>query len=699
LQANVIRAESIAVACAVLAAAPALATAQKAGQTVAVKPPIVLSPVVVTATRSVRPAFDVPASIDAIALDRIDADQPHINPSEALRAVPGVLARDRQNYAQDEQVSIRGFGARSTFGVRGVRLYVDGIPATMPDGQGELSAFSLGSADRIEVLRGPFSALYGNSSGGVIQIFTADGTDPPQWRITAGIGSYGANRLELGARGIADGVGYTLDASRFRSDGFRRHSRAERDNGNAKLTFPLANGGELTVLANGVAMPLAQDPKGLTRAQFRADPRQAAPSALVYDTRKSVHQTQGGMIYRQPLGHGQTVRVLAYDGRRNILQFLSVPVAAQADPLSSGGVIDLGSTYAGADARWTWDGELASRPLQVTAGMAWDRQDQHRHGYENFVGAALGVRGALRRDERDDVRDFDQYAQLTWRFAPHWSLSAGARHSTVRFSVADHYITAGNPDDSGRKVYAATNPVAGVMFRATAHWHLYASWGHGFETPTFSELAYRTDGGSGLNFGLRAARSDNVEVGSKLRWDNGSTLDIALFQAGTRDELAVASSDGGRTTYRNAGRARRRGAELDLHLALAPRWRLDVAYTFLDARFARTRLPGVPRSALNAALDWGGARGWHAGVDLSAIGAVSIDDADSQYAPGYAVAGAHVGYVLDTAHAEIAPFLRIDNVLDRRYIGSVIVNQANGGAFEPGPGRSVFLGCNVRFER
>ena len=687
--------------------APATAIAQPA----ATPKPRTLPTIVVTATRIPQPAFDVPASIAAVQVGNPADDTPGINASEYLRSVPGVLARDRQNYAQDEQVSIRGFGSRATFGVRGVRLYTDGIPATMPDGQGQVSNFDFGGADRIEVLRGPFSALYGNSSGGVIQIFTADGSNPPEVLAGFGGGSYGQWRADVDARGIDGGFGYNLDLSDFRTDGYRRHSRAERVNGNAKFDFKVGTRGNLVVLLNTVSLPQALDPQGLTWELYRADPRQAAPASLQFDTRKSVHQWQGGAVYTQQLDAHQSLRTLVYYGQRGVQQFLSVPVAAQKNPLNSGGVVELATIYKGTDLRWTWQGALAGRPLDFALGVAYDDEAQHRNGYENFVGDTLGVVGALRRDEQDDVYDVDEYAQGTWRFADRWSLTLGARHSVVRFRSTDFHVTGNNPDDSGRVAYGATGPVAGLLFRASGSWHLYASYGNGFETPTFSELAYRPDDAGGLNFALRPDRSKNGEIGSKWSFANGGRLDVALFQANTRDEIAVLSSAGGRTVYQNAGRSRRRGVEIGLHLPLAGKWQLDAAYTRLDARFlqafsdcgggadcevpAGTRIPGVPRQLLHAALHWGGDVGWHAGMSIDAASAVTADDAGTLIAPGYAVAGINAGYVMDTQRCRITPFARIDNLFDRRYIGSVIVDQANGGSFEPAPGRSFWLGIDV----
>jgi iron complex outermembrane receptor protein len=673
--------------------------------------------VVVTATRVDAPAFDVPASIDSVRIDEVP-DTPGINPSEVLAGIPGLLARDRQNYAQDEQISIRGFGARSTFGVRGVRLYTDGIPATMPDGQGQVSHFNLDSADRIEVLRGPFSALYGNSSGGVIQVFTADGTDPARVDIGSALGSHATWRASANARGVAGDLDYNLDLTHFRTGGYRDHSAARRDSGNAKLRWRIGDGGRLTLLANVLSLPEAQDPLGLTHAQFDADPTQVAAAARQFDTRKSVRQDQGGAIWEQDLGGGHAVRLLGYAGSRGVRQFLSVPVSAQDNPLHSGGVVDLDSRYGGSDARWTWSGALAGRPFEIAAGFAWDRQRQHRQGFENFVGDVLGVQGALRRDEEDVVSDFDQYAQATWRVARDWSLTAGLRHSQVDFDARDHYVTASNPDDSGRVDYAATTPVAGILWRASEAVHAYASWGRGFETPTFSELGYRADGGAGLAFGLVPARSRNAELGLKLRPGRGIEANLAVFRADTRDELAVATSSGGRTTYQNIGRARRQGAEASLAIPFAEAWKLQLAYTRLDATFrtpfltctgtpctvpstpvaAGTRIPGIPRTDLHAALRWGRDAGWTVGLQGDYVGSVPVNDLGTDAAPSYVVAALDVGYGRDLRDGRWRAFARVDNLLDRRYAGSVIVNDANGRYFEPAPDRSVMLGFDWSFQ-
>src|SRR5690606_7208427 len=415
-----------------------------AGATGAIVPAIVLAApepagaavelpgVVVTARVESAPAFDLPASLDVVDL-QADSARARTDLSDVLAGIPGLLARDRQNRAQDTQLSIRGFGARSTFGVRGVRLYADGIPATMPDGQGQVSHFALAAGDRIEVMRGPFSALYGNSSGGVVQLWSADGTPEPSLDLPATAGRYGHLACSARLRGTAGGTGYNVSAAVLDSDGYRDHGQARRSSLNARLHRDLESGGRIELVGNHFHAPDAQDPLGLTRAQMQADPRQATAVAHDYDTRKSVRQDQLGLHWRQPLGGGWNLRASSWAGQRDVVQYLAVPPAAQANPLHSGGVIDLDGAYGGADARVAW--RDAGGRFELTAGASFERQRQDRHGYENFLpgdgGPRLGVRGALRRDEVNTVRSFDQYLQAWWKLAPRWALQARSEERRV----------------------------------------------------------------------------------------------------------------------------------------------------------------------------------------------------------------------------------------------------------------------------
>ena len=705
-----------AVAVAVAGTASALCAAQAPAPTPAPAP--AAQTVTITATRIATPAFDVPASIDLVTLSPDTDTRPGINISEPLGGVPGLLARDRQNYAQDVQISVRGFGARSTFGIRGVRLYVDGIPATMPDGQGQISNVDLGSAAAIEVLRGPFSALYGNSSGGVLQVFTENGAGDPKWTFGAGAGSNGQLRYDGKLTGAQGNLDYVASVSHFETDGYRRHSAARRDIENVKLGVRLDDSSKLTVVANAVQLPYAQDALGLSRTQLQADPRGVDPSALQFNTRKSLAQTQGGVIYDLRADADNALRAMVYGGHRDTTQFQSIPVASQASALSPGGVIQLGRDYDGADLRWTTQGGPAGQRWSLVGGLAYDKLREHRYGYQSFSGTGaaqvLGVKGALRRNEINDVQDLDPYLQGEWHPSDAWTLDAGVRRSNVRFVSHDEYVAGANPDDSGKASYSAMLPVLGVLFAVRPDVHLYATAGRGFETPTLNEVGYRPNGLTGLNFDLKPSRSNSAELGVKVNSDTFGALTAAVFGTRTTNEIVTLSNAGGRTTYQNVASTRRLGLELEWSKQLPHDLSLQAAYTLLDAQYtdaflsctttpcttpvtpiaSGNRIPGVARNALFAALAWAPPKGWRAGVEARALSRVFVNDTNSDAASSFVTANVSAGYQLPLGAWQLSAFGRVDNVTNRRYVGSVIVNEGNSRYFEPAPGRTFFAGIN-----
>jgi iron complex outermembrane receptor protein len=671
--------------------------------------------VVITATRVEADPFNLPAAISIVSAEQLRSDALGVNLSDDVATVPGLLARNRNNYAQDQQISIRGIGANSAFGIRGVRVYQDGIPATGPDGQGQVSQFNLDSASRVEILRGPFSALYGNSSGGVIQLLTATGKGPLQVRSAVAYGSFDTFRASLNALGSAGPLGYNLDFSHFKVDGFRDHSSARNESFNGKLNYSINDSNRLALITNVISRPDAQDPLGLTQAQFAAHPEATDTTATQFNTRKSLLQQQGGLVYDLDLNDSQSVRILGYYGHRSVRQFLSIPVSAQQSPTSAGGVVDLNRHYGGTDARWSWKADLADRPLTWVAGLSYDRQNELRRGYNNFAGPQLGVQGSLRRNENNIVHNRDEYAQGVWDFAHLWSLMVGVRHSEVKFDSEDHYIAVKNPDDSGSVTYRATTPVAGLLFKPLDWLRTYASFGQGFQTPLGSELAYRPDGGAGLNLGLRPVHSNNAELGVKLDIESDITAQFAVFQALARDEIVVDTNSGGRPTYQNSVRTRRRGAEYSLNYRIAPEWRFQLAYTYVDARYSQgyltcvatpcpvatalvaagNRLPGVPKHNAYAVLRWGEEFGWHASVSGQYFTDVAVNDQNTVFAPAYALMGLDGGYAVEVRRFELNAFLRINNLLNRHYVGSVIVDDGNNRYFEPGPGFNILGGFSV----
>jgi len=663
--------------------------------------------IVVTATRSARPSLDIPASIDVVDAQTLHQGQPEINLSESLGGVPGLNVQNRQNYAQDLQLSIRGFGARAAFGIRGVKLYADGIPATMPDGQGQAANFDLATARRIEVMRGPLAALYGNASGGVINVFTEDGPKRPTVAADLFVGAYGATRTGIQAGGQSGALNYIFDLSKFHTDGYREHSAANRQQFNSKLKWRAGESTRVTFVMNTLDQPDTQDPAGLSAAQVAADRRQVNPTVLKYDARKTIRQDQAGITVEQRLGAEDHLRASVYSGERKVRQYLTIPVLAPPSLYTySGGVVDLGTDYNGYSANWIHDGSLLGRPLHVTGGLEQELMRQKRRGYDNNLGAI----GALRRDENDDVTSSNLFAQADWRFLERTSVTLGVRRTLVRFDSHDHFITANNPDDSGGITYANTSPVAGLAFRVAPRLSLYASAGRGFETPSTTELAYRR-GGTGLNLGLKPSRSTNEEVGLKGSVGANQQVTLARFDTTTHDEIVVDTASGGRTIYKNAGRTRRTGWEASWQAVLPAGFAARAAYTLLDARYvdaftsgagssavpAGNKLPGVPGSSLYAELQWhDAASGFSAALEARHNAKVYVDDQNSDAAPAYTIANLRMGFEQKPHDWRISETLRIDNLTDRSYIGSVIVADRNGRFFEPAPPRNVSFIVNVR---
>ena len=655
-----------------------------------------LGEVVISASRAEQRRFDAPGAIDSVQVDPFRSASPLVNLSELMGSVPGLQIRDRQNFAQDLQLSVRGFGTRSTFGVRGVRILIDGIPATMPDGQGQAATASLTSARRIELLRGPLAQLYGNAAGGVLQVFTKDPPitpDRPEYSLSAGGGSDRQRHLAAAIAGGGETLGGLLDISNYSTDGFRDHSAARREQLNAKVLARPSNDTTLTGIVNLFNQPLAQDPLGLSHSQFDQNPRQVIPAARNFNTRKTIEQQQAGAVMEHKLSASDTLNARVYGGMRKVDQKLA---------FLNNGVVDLDRTYGGVGASWTHAMQVNQLPVRWTVGIEADQLRETRKGFDNIG----GNNGPLRRHEDDTARNTDVFGQIDWTFSQDWQAIAGIRASRVRFSVDDRLNPAAS-NTSGSVEYRNTSPVAGLVWHANEALNVYANLGTGFETPTLAESAYRPGGATGPNLALKASKSSQGEIGVKLR-SGRHIFDAALFEARSTDEIVSSQSSGGRAIFQNADRTRRRGVEASWS-AKWPGLATRVAYTLLDARFwspylgaqgmvpAGNSLPGAPRHSLFADLEGSVMQGLKAGLEMRVESKTYVNDLNSDAAPGYAVFNARLSQEFQFNGVKLLLYGRLDNLFDRNYAGSVIVNDSNGRYFEPAPGRRLFVGLRTLF--
>ncbi|WP_213067257.1 TonB-dependent receptor family protein [Acinetobacter pittii] len=671
----------------------------------------------VEATRTDTTYLQTPASVFRIDAPQVDTSS-QVNLTEVVKGVPSLQIRNRENYAQDLQLSMRGFGARSTFGVRGIRLYVDGIPATMPDGQGQTSNIDLSSLDHVEVLTGPFSSLYGNSSGGTILTSTKEGQGKDSIELSYSGGSHDKSRAGLVLQGGAKGANepsYVISSSYFDTDGYREHSGAEKVLNNAKLSWNLDDGSKINWVTNYVKIH-ADDPMGLERKDWQENPKQIAPYVknMGFNARKDIEQTQTGVTWSKPINDQNELYAMAYLGNRQVTQYQAIPNGATSQklPTHAGAVIDFERNYYGADFRWTGK-ELLSNTT-FSAGIALDNMDEDRQGYNNFVMVngkeSYGVKGNLRRDEDNTLWNIDPYLQASWQFLPTWRLDTGVRYSNVHYKSKDNYLS--NGDDSGKTDYNKVLPSAALSWQILPELMAYVSYAKGFETPTFTEMAYQTDTlKSGFNFDLKPSTSDTYETGLKSQNQFGD-FTLAVFQTKTKDDIVSAGNSNGRSTFRNADKTLREGVEFAWNKKLWRDLTATASYTYLDATFdadipalgsiaqipSGNAIPGIAKNQAYASLAWQPSHGLYGDVDIQYMDKVYVNDTNSDAAPSYSVTSANVGYAWVMGDWKVNSFARVDNLFDKNYAGSVIVNDSTkpvGRYFEPADGRNWSAGLRV----
>ncbi|WP_020183679.1 TonB-dependent receptor [Methylotenera sp. 1P/1] len=680
-----------------------------------------IAPIVVTGTRTLQNSFDLPIAIDVVKQEDIQNGQLQMTLSESLIRVPGITAQNRTQQAQDPQISSRGFGSRSSFGVRGVRVYVDGIPLTMPDGQGQPGVVDLSAIKSIEVLRGPFSALYGNSSGGVIQMFTEDAPKTPEIGGTVMFGSYNTKRQVINAAGIADGVEYLLNGSNFESDGYRDNSESDKQQATAKFKFNISEDTKLTTLINWFDQD-AQDPLGLDRARaFNSSTRDSVvPAAINANTSVSRTHTQVGFNFEHAFNENNKLSVVPYVGNRKNAQILTTTATALTPATTNARLSEIDRDFYGMDARWDNKGTLGNLPYNISAGITYGKLEDGRLD-TNVLASGVSV-NVKNRDEENIATNFDQYVQGKLSVSDSVDLHAGARHTKVRLKVEDNFLTGtgSNGNNSGAVEYQKTTPVIGLTWKATDRLNLYANFGKGFETPTFIEAAFDNVAGgvaSKPNLSLKAAESRNFEIGAKAFVTDNIRANLTLFKIDTENEIVTRQTVAGRSSFQNAGDTKRTGIEASIDASFDNNINVFASYTLLNAKFedpfvtvinaagttgtvnSGNRIPGTYKSQIYGEVAWSYPTfGFFSALEGRHSSQVYVNDINIDKAPSYTIFNVRAGFEQNLAHWNFKEFLRVENMFDKEYIGSVRVNDGNALFFEPGADRNYLLGLSASYK-
>jgi iron complex outermembrane recepter protein len=652
-----------------------------------------LEEIVVTATRLEKTLDHVAGAVSIVGEDDIQLGRQQLGLDESLARVPGLLMQDRYNFAQDLRVAIRGFGARANFGIRGIKILVDGIPETLPDGQGGVDGIDLAAAQQIEVLRGPSSTLYGNASGGVIAVTSESAPEIPYLETRLSAGAYGFHKVQVKGGIRTDRGNYFVSLADSALDGYRDHSRSENTQLTARGRFDLGGDRSLLAVLNYTDQPVSDDPGGVTATLAATDPTAAWPANVSFDAGEALTQTRLGFVYSMPLGDHQGLTARNYYVWRDFGNKL---------PVAAGGIVDLGRFFGGGGLSYNRDDMWRGMPNRLIVGFDYDDQDDDRDRYDNNGGA----RGALTFSQNERVQSRGIFMQDELSLNDKLTLSAGLRHDDVVFDVTDHFLSDGN--DSGRRSLSDWSPMLGISITLAPNLNLYGTYSTAFETPTTTEFN-RPDGGGGFNPNLDPQRASNVEVGVRTQLTERQRLEAALFRIDVKDELIPfeVPTAPGRDYFVNAGKSRRNGVEFSYVAQPTERLRATVSYTYSDFAFTRfvdasgadfsgNTLPGSAKNVVFGELRYTHPWGWYGAWDALYVGEQYADNANAVVNPSYTLENLRLGFERDLGEITISPFIGINNLLNETYNANIRLNAFGGRYFEAGPGRNTYGGVSIR---
>lgn len=655
-----------------------------------------LEEIIVTATRIPSTAERLPFAVGSIGQQEVQRARQQLGLDEALVAVPGLFFQNRYNFAQDLRIAIRGFGARANFGIRGIRIFADDIPLTLPDGQGSVDTIDLGSVEQIQVIRGPFSAVYGSASGGVIDIRTEDGPEAPFISGRLNLGSYDYRQVQLKSGGQAGRLNWLANLSGTSLDGYRDHAEFESRLLNSKFRYDFDDTASLTVVFNAVDQPTANDPGGLNAREVAEDRRQAAPRNLLYNAGESLEQQSLGLAFRKKIGNSQELMLRNYYVRRQFNNRLPFSVNSNGQ----GGSVDLDRSFAGLGGNYSWANTIGSRSNHLVIGFDYDAQRDHRKRFANDQ----GVLGDLTTNQDEDVTTTGFYVQDVLDLSATVALTLGGRFDDVEYELTDRTSGGGN----GQRNFSEFSPMLGLAWALKDKVNLYGNVSSSFDPPATTELA-NPYGPTGFNPDLESQTATNFELGMKGLVAGRLRYELALFHIDVKDEIVPYELEGsGQAFFENAGRSTHDGLEASLSLELIPGLVGTATYTYSDFNFdefqgldgmnySGNRIPGVPDHLFNFDLSWSHSSGFYAAWDILYVGRFFANNANTVETRDYVVSGLRAGYRWKSLHWTLEPFAGINNLFDREYMSNVRLNASFGRYYEAAPERNVYAGLTLRY--
>ncbi len=657
---------------------------------------------IVSSSRTEQSLLDIPSAVAIVGQDDIQLGRQQLGLDESLNRVPGVFSQNRYNFTQDLRISIRGFGARANFGIRGIKMYVDDIPSTLADGQSGVDDVDLGSASRIEVIRGPSSALYGSSSGGVISMYTEDGPETPFVEAGISFGEYDQQKYQFKTGGQYERINYLFNVSHLTMDGYRDNSEVEHSLLNSKIRFDIDDTSSLTMIINAADSPTANDAGGVTTADIAADRRQAQARNLSSNAGEEFDQQKLGFVYQKSFGEKHDLTLRNYYLWRDFQTFL--PIGTHIPFVADDGVVEFDRFFYGGGAKYSYTDELFGRPNRFTIGFDLDKQEDDRQRFLNNA----GVKGALSFDQLEEAEAFGIYFRNEFSILDNLQFTLGGRYDSLDMTVDDRFLA--NADQSSELSFNEFNPTVGLSWEPVENVHLYSNYASSFETPTFTELANPArDGGFNVDLGgfnnVTAQTADSFEIGMKLTSFDNVYIDLAAYTMQVDDEISNVSTTGSRGVFTNAD-TDRKGIEISLIADLFEGLQLTAAYTYSDFEFDKVasdpalegnNLPGLPEHQFYTELAYRHSSGFYAIWDLLYIDDFFANNANTTVNSSSVVANIRAGYQANVGNWRISPYLGINNMFDEKYNSNVRINGFGGRLFEPAPDLNLYGGITLRY--
>jgi iron complex outermembrane receptor protein len=644
---------------------------------------ITLKEVALEAPKLKTSRFKMPSSISSLNLIPLQGFQQQLSLQEYLRAVPGLFSLNSNNYAQDLRLSIRGFGSRAAFGIRGVKLIVDGIPETTPDGQGQVDNLPLGILRQLEVLRGPSASLYGNAAGGVVYLNTLDSLQGETIIFRATMGSYAYQNYQLTTQIGGKKTTALVHLNRTTTDGFRKFSRLEQNIFNAKIKHELSSRSRVNFQMNYTNSPKAEDPGGLKLEETEVDFMQARGRNVEYNTFEKIDQFKIGFRWEQQWGSHWDLDSYAFYSFRDFYGKL---------PFENGGIIDLFRNYYGLGTRLTYK----------------ETQEQFTHRWQ------LGIENSSQRDQRERFLNLkgnqgDSVFSQEERFGNFGvSLLDELQWEKVliRTGLRYDYQTLGVNTDTDNQEYTVLNPSIGLSYAIAKNQRVFVNFSTSFETPTLSELSANPSGEEGLNLDLNPSKAINYELGWKCQTALAYFEATSFYIQSSNEILPYELEDfPGRSFYRNVGATIRYGLELAATLQWN-QWAFQASLTQAQYQFDQENeadgldgksLPGIPNSQLFFQLDYTSQADWKWVLSGEHVGSFYADNTNSVEIKNFQKVQFQAQKTVSLSWSEFDFFAGINNLLNTTYFDNIRLNAFGGRFYEPAPGRNFYLGTRFNF--